>query len=50
MATTIDKFDSTGGFSIARTAVIDDLGMVKISTHLKLKIHNTQIAIQQHIF
>ena len=24
MATTIDKFDSTGGFSIARTAVIDE--------------------------
>ena len=37
MATTIDKFDSTGGFSIARTAVIDELRNGKDFNTLEIK-------------
>ena len=37
MATTIDKFDSTGGFSIARTSVIDELRNGKDFNTLEIK-------------
>ena len=37
MATTIDKFDSTGGFSIARTPVIDELRNGKDFNTLEIK-------------
>ena len=42
MATTIDKFDSTGGFSIARTAVIDENRNGKDFNTLEIK--NSQYA------
>ena len=37
MATTLDKFDSTGGFSIARTSVIDELRNGKDFNTLEIK-------------
>ena len=40
MATTIDKFDSAGGFSIARTSVIDELRNGKDFNTLEIKNSN----------
>ena len=40
MATTLDQFDSTGGFSISRTAVIDELRNGKDFNTLEIKNSN----------
>ena len=37
MATTLEQFDSTGGFSIAKTAVIDELRNGKDFNTLEIK-------------
>ena len=37
MATTIDKFDSTGGFSVDKTTVVDELRNAKDLNTIELK-------------
>ena len=49
MATTIEKFDSAGGFSVEKTIHIDELHNAKELNSLKLKTLNLLIATQQHI-
>lgn len=40
MATTIDKFDSTGGFSVDKTTVVDELRNAKDLNTLEIKNSN----------